>query len=284
MNSTAIIERDGTLEQSGYAGSVPWWSFTKTALAIVALHLVEDGTLTLDAPLENAPYTLRQLLRHEAGLPDYGALPHYHTDVAARRSPWSVEHLLAETKADELLYQPGAGWSYSNIGYFKIARLIADGFPGGLAAALDKFLFGPANLTSARLAVTPTDLANVEMGNATGYHPGWVYHGLITGTVADAAQLLWHLANDRLLKPDTRAEMLKGHDLPQFRSATHPDPAYGLGLMCWTHDPDEHPFGHGGEGPGSGIAVYALNKRVAAIWTTLPSDMDVTARAFQLLG
>ena len=32
------------------------------------------------------------------------------------------------------------------------------------------------------------------MGSAEGYHPGWVYHGLLVGPVEDAALLL-----DRLL-------------------------------------------------------------------------------------
>jgi CubicO group peptidase (beta-lactamase class C family) len=65
---------------------VPWWSFTKTAIAATALSLVARGKITLDEPLTAKPYTLRQLLQHRAGLCDYGALPDYHAAVASARS------------------------------------------------------------------------------------------------------------------------------------------------------------------------------------------------------
>ncbi len=51
---------------------VPWWSLTKTALAAAALALVAGGALALDRPLPGKPFTLRQLLQHTAGVPDYG--------------------------------------------------------------------------------------------------------------------------------------------------------------------------------------------------------------------
>lgn len=50
--------------------------------------------------------------------------------------------------------------------------------------------------------------------------------------------------------------------LPKYCSDVHPDPAYGLGLVLTANEPDAHPFGHGGTGPGSKIAVYAQVHRV----------------------
>src|ERR1700728_3547852 len=42
----ARVERDGTATVVGSASSrFPWWSFTKTALAICALRLVEEGLI-----------------------------------------------------------------------------------------------------------------------------------------------------------------------------------------------------------------------------------------------
>ena len=52
----------------------PYWSFTKTVIAICALKLSESGTLHLDGDINGEAYTLRQLLNHTAGLPVYGAL------------------------------------------------------------------------------------------------------------------------------------------------------------------------------------------------------------------
>jgi CubicO group peptidase (beta-lactamase class C family) len=199
MEATAIIDADGAQTQTGITDCVPWWSFTKTALSIAALRLVEKGTLSLDGELPGFPFSLRQLLRHEAGLPDYGGIAQYHSDVAAGKAPWPVEQLLAIAEAERLRYLPGAGWGYSNIGYLRVAQLIERVSGQDLAEALADDVFGPARLASPRLTKEPGDLVDVQMGSVTGYHPGWVYHGLIVGTVADAARLLWSLTNNRLL-------------------------------------------------------------------------------------
>ena len=111
-----------------------------------------------------------------------------------------------------------------------------------------------------------------------------VYHGLVTGTVADAARLLHALMTGKLLRPSTLSAMLDGHPLPQHRSDAHPDPAYGLGVMISATNPRLHPIGHTGEGPGSRIAVYALADRVAAAWTSMPADDDAELAAQRLLA
>jgi CubicO group peptidase (beta-lactamase class C family) len=284
MEATAIIDADRVMTRSGTVERVPWWSFTKTVLSIAALRLVEKGAVSLDGNLPGHPFSLRQLLRHEAGLPDYGGIAQYHTDVAAGKTPWPVDRLLVAVDADHLLYVPGTDWAYSNIGYLRIAQLIERISGQELAEALADNVFDPAGLVSARLAKEQSDLADVQMGNASGYHPGWVYHGLIVGTVADAARLLWLLTNDRLLKPTTFAAMMERHALPDYRSTINPDPAYGLGLMLRAKNPNDHPLGHSGEGPGSRIAVYAKNRIVAAVWISLPSTVDAETCAFEMLA
>lgn len=265
MEAIAFIDEAGHCEASGVLGSVPWWSFTKTTLAIAALRLAERGHIALDAPGEDERFTLAQLLRHEAGLPDYGSLARYHEDVGAGRPPWPVEELLRATEAHRPRYEPGTGWAYSNIGYLKVGQLIERASGLELADALAQLVFAPAGLATARLASVPDDLADVEMGIA-GYHPGWVYHGLVVGPVVDAARLLRALLREQLLQPDTLARMLKGRPLPEHRSEAHPDPAYGLGLMLRATNPLHHPIGHSGAGPGSRIAVYAQGGQTGAVW------------------
>jgi len=268
----------------GTNAPVPWWSFTKTVLSAAALSLVDHGKMNLDAPVAERPFTLRQLLRHEAGLPDYGSISRYHEDVAAGKAPWPVPKMLSAVQADRLRFEPGTGWAYSNIGYLMVAQTIeaSSGMP--LAAALSSLVFDPVGLQTARLAMSADDLARVEMASAAGYNPRWVYHGLVTGTVADAARFLHTLVTGKLLRPSTLSAMLDGHPLPQHRSETHPDPAYGLGVMLSATNPELHPIGHAGEGPGSQIAVYAFAGRVAAAWSSTPTDDDAEMIVQRLLA
>ena len=281
--ATARIDGAGTLGLSGCTGPVPWWSFSKTVLATAILRLVDQGALGLAEHVDGQPFTVRQLLRHESGLPDYGTLGRYHEDVAAGGPPWPVSRLLDAVDADRLHFQPGTSWAYSNIGYLKLGRLIERVTGSTLAAALDMLVFEPCGLVTARVAISPTDLAGVQMGPARSYHPGWVYHGLVVGTAADAARMLRALVIGRLLRSGTLTDMMEGRPLPRHRGAACPDPAYGLGLMLSASNPGDHPVGHGGEGPGSRIAVYALGRTAAAVWTASPSAMDADTAVRSLL-
>ena len=75
-------------------------------------------------------------------------------------------------------------------------------------------------------------MITVTMGSAEGYHPGWVYHGLLVGTVADAALLLDRLLAGNLLPPDLVQEMLTPFVLPgPVPGRPWAIPGYGLGLM-----------------------------------------------------
>jgi CubicO group peptidase (beta-lactamase class C family) len=283
MEAQAIIRADGEADTSGVTTSVPWWSFTKTALSIALLRLSEGGRIDLDKAVEGKPFTPTQLLRHEAGLPDYGSLAAYHVVVEAGRPPWTVDVLREATEADRLRYEPGQGWAYSNIGYWQVARLIERASDRPLADALADLVFVPAELSTARLAAAPADLASVSMGDATGYHPGWVYHGLIVGTAMDAARLLRRLLQGTLLEGNTLSRMLEGRPLPQFCTERYPDSAYAMGLMLRATNPLDHPIGHSGGGPGSEIAVYAQRGTTCAIWAASSTGIDPVVEAFRTL-
>ncbi len=251
MDATAIIDADGEVTASGSTDPVPWWSFTKTVLSIATLRLAGQGALGLDDRLPGEPFTARQLLRHEAGLPCYATLSRYHADVAAGKPPWPVDRLLEAACVTRLRCRPGAGWAYSNIGYLRVAQCIERVSGRGLSAALADLVFDPAHLSGPRLARVPNDLADVQMGGASGYHPGWVYHGLLVGTASDAARLPWLLVNGRSLRPASLETMMRRRALPEHRSVVQPDPACGLGLMLAAEDPASHPLGDGG-GRGAG--------------------------------
>jgi CubicO group peptidase (beta-lactamase class C family) len=261
---------------------VPWWSFGKTVLAAAALSLVANGRLCLDEPVDGAGFTLRQLLQHTSGLPDYGGVAAYHRDVVAGAKPWSRETILERSNAAQLLFQAGGGWEYSSIGYMRAAELVAQAARAPLGRALASLVFRPLGVGSARLATRPQDLTRVSMGAAVSYHPGWVYHGLIVGTLADAARLLDALLAGRLLPTELLAEMRRVHPLPQFADNLFSEPAYGLGLMR----PRAGVFGHTGGGPGSSVAVYRFERdpgaRTVAAFATSENPRDIEAPALEL--
>ena len=236
---------------------VPWWSFTKTVLAATALTLVRDGLVALDDQVLDGPFTLRQLLRHQAGLADYSELPEYHAEVESGAQSWPADEMLQRLDATRLRYTPGEGWRYSNVGYLYVARLIEQltGLP--LEEALDQRVLSPLGVTQAWLAKAGEGLHGVCQGVAPGYDPGWVYHRLLIGPLAEAALLLDRLLGGDLLPrqllQDMQTALVLGGPLPGRPWLT---PGYGLGLMRGGVAGGLTLSGHNGVGPGSVVAVY----------------------------
>jgi len=267
---------------------VPWWSFTKTVLAAGALVLVRDGAVSLDEPLPQKPYTLRHLLQHRAGVANYGGLAAYHEAVARNEEPWAVPVLLARAEADRLRYPPGEGWDYSNIGYLFVRELIETVTGQDLDAALRRLVLRPLGIATARVARDRRDLDAAAMGTAQGYHPGWVYHGLMVGPVGEAALLLDRLMEGDLLPSDLLEEMLTafalGGPIPDRPWKT---PGYGLGIMAGETSFGFRVAGHTGGGPGSTIGVYrrlAVGfRRTAAYFRTSEDQAPTEEACFRLL-
>jgi len=257
-SSLAIVENGTLVANRGGDTVVPWWSFTKTVIAAAALCLVRDNRLALDDPLAGRPFTLRQLLQHNAGVANYGWIAEYHAAVARDDEPWPVATLLARAEADRLRYAPGEGWSYSNIGYLYVRELMERACGNDLDTVLRTLVLAPLGIAGPRIAMTRADLADVAMG-ARSYHPGWVYHGLMVGRLADAALLLDRLLTGDLLPPALHDAMRRAYtidvDIAEGRWHTA---RYGLGLMCGLARNGEAVMGHTGRGPGSTIAVYRV--------------------------
>jgi len=248
------------------------YSLTKTILAAAALRLAARGVVELDAPVGRwlpelsarpSPVTLAQILTHRAGLPDYGGRDDYHWAVAAGLEPWSDDEFLARCGVDG---PPVGEFSYSNIGYTLLKRLLerAGGLP--LAELLRAEVFHPLGLTSATLPRERGDLASLLFGAssqfpdravAERYHPGWVAHGVVAMTAADAARFVHGLSLPGYLPGELLDRMREG--LPvNAPMAGRPwvEPGYGLGLMV-ERDPLVGPsWGHSGGGPGISAAAY----------------------------
>lgn len=280
---TAVVGDTAPVEDPEPA-SVPWWSFTKTVLAAAALALVANGRLTLDAPVDGKPFTLRHLLQHRAGILDYGRLAAYHKAVANRETPWPRDAMLRRVGAGELAFAPGRGWAYSNVGYLLVRELVEDAAGMELGSALGRLVFGPLGVTGVAVAREPADMAATAWGNAAGYHPGWVYHGLLVGPPASAALLLHRLLAGALLPEALLAEMLSPYPVGglvpgrPWRTA-----GYGLGLMIGRGETAATFVGHTGGGPGSTAAIYQCGpRRTAAAFAADEACATVEREAMHL--
>jgi CubicO group peptidase (beta-lactamase class C family) len=285
----AVVEEGVEVAAHDARRMVPWWSFTKTILAAAVLVLVRDGAATLDTPLPGRPHTLRHLLQHRSGLANYGGLPSYHEAVERGEDPWPVAALLEQVEAGRLRYPAGGGWDYSNIGYLVVRELIEETTDQSLDSALRRLILHPLGISEARIAVRPSDLEGVAMGEAWGYHPGWVYHGLMVGPVAEAALLLDRLLSRTLLPPGLLTEMLKVHPLGgPIAGRPWVAPGYGLGLMIGEVASGIRAAGHTGGGPGSTVAVYRSiggeAARTAAVFATSEEQAGTEEEAFRLIG
>jgi len=261
---TARVDDVGGVAGSSEDAAVPWWSFTKTALATVALQLVAQGKLVLDDAIDDRPYTLRQLLQHRAGVPDYGRLTSYHAAVRRGERPWDVEQLMDRVAVERLDFQPGKGWGYSNVGYLLVRRMIEEATGQDLGSAFRRFVFDALELSSVRLATSAKDLALTAWGNPTGYDPGWVYHGLLIGTPGDAVQFLHRLMSGQVLPRAVLSEMTKCHPIGgPLVGRPWETTGYGLGLMMGKMSRAGFGMGHSGVGPSSVGAVYHFGDRAS---------------------
>jgi len=245
------------------------YSVTKTFLGVLCLRLELD----LEAPVATwiddprvPRATLRQLLDHTSGIPDYGRLPSYGQAVRATPSePWDDEELLARALANGPDFEPGDGWAYSNTGFLLVRRVVDAVAAGGFAGALERELLIPLGLADTSLALELDDLNPLVPGWSTQvggdgvldvrgrYHPRWVGHRTLASTPADQRRFWTALAAGELCDLGRLTEAVPiGFDAPGFVR-----PSYGLGLMTDPGRPDGLLIGHGGGGPGYAAAAFA---------------------------
>jgi len=253
------------------------YSITKMIIATIVLSMAEDRVLALDDPINDSlpefpfdtPVAIRQLLNHTGGMPDYGDDVAYREAVRNHpETPWTAAEFLQRTLGKDLLYMPGHGWRYSNIGYL-LLRLMLERETGlTFPQVIRHYLALPAGLDAlaaidslaGSMALTPGygGVANGDGGLVNviaRYHPGWVAHGLATATALELARFFDLLFGGDLLGAESLDEMTT----PVPVTTSHPwmtKPSYGLGLMMDPANRFGVVAGHTGGGPGYSTAAY----------------------------
>ena len=151
---------DATIFQSGSLGKM----FT----AMAVMLQVEDGKLRLDDPLTkffpDAPatwraITVRHLLTHTSGIPDYT------TDAFDYRKDYTEEELARFAFAEKLEFPAGSRWNYSNTGYALLGFIVRKASGSFYGDVLAERVFKPLGMTTSRV-ITERDIV---LNRAAGY-------------------------------------------------------------------------------------------------------------------
>ena len=250
--------------EAGPATNYRLASVTKPFTAAAVLLLAQDGKLSIDDPLRrwlpSLPgaadgITVRQLLDHTSGLPDYEDLMSkpYEGQILDAGVLALLEQRLAQP--DPFYFPPGSAYRYSNSGYALLALVVerASGMP--FADYLRTRIFEPLGMhdTHARVEGGP-QIAHRAWGySAAG--DGWertdqnaysavLGDGGIYSNVDDLARWNAALDDDRLFSAGTRALAFG----KQVQVAVEPEATYyGFGWRV-TEDGDRQ--WHNGESVG----------------------------------
>lgn len=137
-------------------------SFTKQFTAAAIMLLVRDGKLRLDETLTEVfpdfpdygkMITVRNLLNHVSGLPDYENLMEAAEKVNGSR--WSAENQIQDHEVLKLLekeksgkFAPGTSWSYSNSGYVVLGLTVAKASGKPYGEFLRERIFAPLKMNN----------------------------------------------------------------------------------------------------------------------------------------
>ncbi|MCR6487507.1 beta-lactamase family protein [Amycolatopsis sp. OK19-0408] len=275
-------------------GRVRAGSNTKTFTAVVVLQLVAEGKVELDAPIEKylpglvrgegidgRNITVRQLLQHTSGLPNYTAYLGVEDFTKVQHKFFQAHDLLAAALAHPADFAPGTKWEYSNTNYLLAGLLIERVTERPVQEQITERVIRKAGLRDTYWPQVgdqtiqgphPHGYAQAhstggEVVDATEMDPSWGgAAGQLISTPSDLAAVDRALLDGKLVPPAQLAEMRKTVEAPLF-----PGWQYGLGLfrvplscggVYWGHGGDidgyETRGGATEDGRSVGLAVTAL--------------------------
>ena len=276
-------------------------SITKLFVATVVMQLVEEGRLDLNAAagahLEGLrgvdagaldslvkAVTVRHLLAHTSGIPDYGMSDGFAEDLVRKRAQvWSAGQVVALIAGREREFTPGTEHRYSNTNFVLLGEVIRDVTGTTWWEQVRSRILDP-------LAMDATYIAGFEQGPAAvdgladldddGYEETisggpWPAldtsegaAGAIVSTAGDLLTFGRALAGGELLS--ARSRRLMTTHLPRSPRLA----GYGLGAEVAHPDYVTKVWGHGGSLPGyrsllwhvpsAGVTIAVLTNRYRA--------------------
>jgi D-alanyl-D-alanine carboxypeptidase len=271
----------------------------KTFVAAVALQLVSEGKLDLDALISeylgdepwfdrvpnSSRVTVRMLMTHTSGIIRYEFNEAFLTDLLADPDRvWKPEELLAYLFDTEAPFAAGEGWTYSDTNYIILAMIIERLAGRTLYEEIEGRLLQPLDLGE----MVPSDRRTIP-GLIQGYagegnpftgtdevirdgqfaiNPQFEWAGGgFAGTPRTLARWAADIYEGRAYDPALLEEALDGVPARLGR-----DTRYGLGVIIWPMEVGTA-WGHSGFFPGYLTEMrYFPDHRLAIAWQVNTSD------------
>jgi CubicO group peptidase (beta-lactamase class C family) len=234
-------------------------SISKQLAATVAMLLVEDGKIALDEPvkkyLPDAPpawdgITIRHLLSHTSGIPEY----EWGKDFDMRKD-YTDDERLRIVYGMKPEFAPGSRWNYSDTGYMVLGILLTRTGGEFYGDILKHRVFEPLGMKTARIIseediipnrasgyrLVKDEIKNQKFISPSNYKTA---DGSLCWSVLDMAKWADAARTKALLKPDSWREITSAVRLSSGK--TYP---YGFGWFIdeWNGKPV---LQHGGYGSG----------------------------------
>ena len=300
-NTTGVAVGKGNLE-TGEAppldGEVRIGSISKTFTAVVIMQLVQEGKITLDEPVESylpgllkgegidgSKITVRQLLQHTSGLPEYTDQIGLEDPFANRDKYYSARDTLDLALSKPAAFEPGSQFKYTNTNYIVLSLLAEKVTHRPLAEQITKRIIEP-------LGLSHTYYPGPGEENIRGTHPHAYTRnnqgqleditrqdpsaaggaGAMISTPSELTKFLQAAFNGTLLNQDSITEMKKTVD------TDHPEiwmGGYGLGIFPMSLSCGGEAWGHSGgiHGYGSYNMVSPDGTAVALTVTAMPHGL-----------
>ncbi|WP_251073170.1 serine hydrolase [Streptomyces sp. ISL-43] len=249
-------------------GQVRIGSNTKTFTAVVVLQLVGEGKIGLDTSIDTylpglvrgeeidgRNITVRQLLQHTSGLPNYTE----KSDLQLRHyEPRELVDIALRYKAD---FEPGKRWAYSNTNYVLAGLIIEKVTRRTVAEEMDRRIIKPIGLRHTYFPASgdstlrephphgyERESAGAPLRDITDMDPSWAWTaGQVISTNSDLNRFFSALLGGRLLPRAQLAQMRTTVPAAPLGSGAE----YGLGLVSRPLSCRAGLYwGHGGSIPG----------------------------------
>ncbi|HTD74315.1 MAG TPA: serine hydrolase domain-containing protein [Steroidobacteraceae bacterium] len=257
---------------------------------VAVMQQVERGKLSLDDdiakylpefPTQGHHVTVRQLLSHTSGVPDY----HYLGDPleSTYRQPKAMDEVVALFANVPWIHEPGTQWDWS-VSNFQLLTAILERVSGlSFPEYMQQNIFAPAGAA----ATTPCDNTSVIHGLAHAYQRVGNHYEAATedsnavsydirfcSTVSDLFHIWRAVQLGKLLKPETLKLMTTAEGPGIKMTARDPETHYGMAFILG-HEDDHRDIGQNGSLLGySGSMYHFPGDDLTVIVLTNTSDQN----------